>query len=143
MYTVITTIITSQNQVTKVGLHWQSFEASIHTNKSVREEDKLTYLCAAVKDKCVSDILGTLQQQHLEKRVYDQLITDLKQHYDQRHQIHETHVMAIIKHPSTKGETRDDCSFFVICFIPIRGLHNMDQFNAGAILTLLTVNTFL
>ena len=59
------------------GLHWQSFETSVHTNKSVREEDILTYLCAAIKDKCVSDILGTLRQQHLEKREYDPLITDL------------------------------------------------------------------
>ena len=32
---------------------WQSFEASVHTNKSLREEDKLTYLRAAIKDKHV------------------------------------------------------------------------------------------
>ena len=30
---------------------WQSFKASVHTNKSLREEDKLTYLRAAIKDK--------------------------------------------------------------------------------------------
>ena len=51
-------------------------------------------------------------------------------------------MIAIIKHPSIKGEIRDDCSFFVICFITIRGLHNMDQFNAGATLTSLMVNMF-
>ena len=39
------------------GFHWQRFEDSLHTNKSLREEDKLNYLRAALKDKGVSDIL--------------------------------------------------------------------------------------
>ena len=119
---------------------WQRFEASVNTNKSLREEDKLTYLCAAIKDKHVSDILNSTMAAPGE---YDQLITDLKQRYDQRHQIHETHVMAIVKHPSIKGETRDELqSLRDMLHTDIRGLRNTDQFDAGAILTSLTVNKF-
>ena len=119
---------------------WQNFEASVHTNKSLREEDKLTYLRAAIKDKRVSDILNSTMAAPGE---YDQLITDLKQRYDQRRQIHETHVMAIVKHPSIKGETRDELqSLRDMLHTNIRGLRNMDQFDAGAILTSLTVNKF-
>ena len=102
---------------------WQSFEASVHTNKSLREEDKLTYLRAAIKDKRVSDILNSTTAAPGE---YDQLITDLKQHYDQRRQIHETHMMAIAKYPSIKGETRDELqSLHDILHTSIRGLRNM------------------
>ena len=84
---------------------WQSFEDSVHTNKSLRKEYKLTYLRAAIKDKLVSYILNSTTAAPGE---YDQLITDIKQRYGQRRPIHETHVMAIVKHPSIEGETRDE-----------------------------------
>ena len=58
---------------------WQSFEASVHTNKFLKEQNKLTYLRAAIKEKSVSDILNSTTAAPGE---YDQLITDLKQRYD-------------------------------------------------------------
>ena len=119
---------------------WQSFEASVHTNKSLRKEDKLTYLRAAIKDKLVSYILNSTTAAPGE---YDQLITDLKQRYGQRRPIHETHMMAIVKHPSIKGETRDELqSLHDMLHTNIHGLRNMDQFDAGAILTSHTINKF-
>ena len=100
----------------------------------------LTYFHVAIRDKRVSDILNSTTAAPGE---YDQLITDLKQRYDQGCQIHETHVMAIVKHPSIKGETRDELqSLRDMLHTNIRGLRNMDQFDAGAILTSLTVNKF-
>ena len=51
--------------------------------------------------------------------------------------------MAIVKHPSIKGETRDELqSLHDMLHTNICGLRNMDQFDAGAIHTSLTVNKF-
>ena len=82
-----------------------------------------------LKDKRVSDILNSTKAALGE---YDQLITDLKQRHNQRCQIHKTHTMAIIKHPS-KEKLEMSCSLITLCFINIHGLRNMDQFDAGAI----------
>ena len=51
--------------------------------------------------------------------------------------------MAIVKLPSIKGETRNELqSLCDVLHTNSRGLRNMDQFDAGAIFTSLTVNKF-
>ena len=82
---------------------------SVHDNCDLDDTKKLTYLREAIKDREVTPLLYRATET---KGQYQELITILKDRYDQWHLIHQTHTMAIVNAPMIKhGSHAELCSF--------------------------------
>ena len=117
----------------KWAVFWEQFNSAVHYNTHLDNAQKLTSLREAIKDPKATPLLlraTTTSSQ------YDDLISLLKDRYDQRRLIHRTHTMAIVECPSLKqGSHEELCSFVDTLEHSINSLKDAGQYNIGSILT--------
>ena len=88
---------------------WARFRSSVHDNCNLDDNQKLTYLREAIKDPQVTPLLFRATETAGQ---YQELVTILKERYDQRRLIHQAHTMAIVNAPVIKhGNHVELCSF--------------------------------
>lgn len=112
---------------------WQRFSSSVDSNSNLNEIDKLTYLREAVKDKKAADLVMSTSSAPGQ---YAKLVAMLKERYDQRRLIHQSHIAAIVNHlPVKAGGYEEICDLHDLLVKHLSGLHDTKQYDAGAILT--------
>ncbi len=92
-------------------MKWAGFWArsAAHDNRGLDDTQKLTYLREAIKDTEVTPLLYRATESEDQ---YRELVSILKDRYDQRRLIHRTYTMSIINAPVIKqGNYTELCSF--------------------------------
>ena len=117
----------------KWAVFWEQFNSVVHFNTHLDNAQKLTYLRESIKDPKAIPLLFRATTTSSQ---YDDLISLLKDRYDQRRLIPRTHTMAIVECPSLKqGSHEELCSFMDTLEHNINSLKDARQYNIGSFLT--------
>ena len=93
----------------KWSVFWEQFSSAVHNNDQLHNTQKLTYLREAITDPKVTPLLfrATTTSGH-----YKELVTLLKERYNQKRLIHRTHAKSIVDAPALKqGHHEELCTF--------------------------------
>ena len=93
----------------KWSVFWEQFSSAVHNNYQLDNTQKLTNLREAITDPKVTPLLFRATATSGQ---YKELVTLLKEHYNQKQLIHQTHAMSIVDAPALKqGHHEELCTF--------------------------------
>ena len=93
----------------KWAVFWEGFDAAIHSNTSLDNSSKLTYLREAIKDSKVTHLLHRATSSATQ---YEDLVRLLIDRYDQKRLIHQNHSLALVNCAHIKqGSHEEPCMF--------------------------------
>ncbi|MES9974415.1 MAG: DUF1759 domain-containing protein [Candidatus Thiodiazotropha sp.] len=111
---------------------WDSYESAIHTNQSLSDVQRFTYLKSLLK----YDALQTVSGFAITNINYGKAVALLHERYGQKHRIVQTYMQALLDLPAPMNTISSLRTFFDKTEIYIRGLESLDQMESsyGALL---------
>lgn len=111
---------------------WDSYESAIHTNQSLSDVQRFTYLKSLLKYEALQTVSGFA----ITNTNYGKAVTLLHERYGQKHKIIQTYMQALLDLPAPVNTISSLRSFYDKTEIYIRGLESLGQMESsyGALL---------
>ena len=114
----------------KWGVFWEQFHTTVHDNAQLDNHQKLTYLREVIKDSKASHLLN---RPTTTAHQYDELVTLIKERYDQKCLVHKHHTTTIVDYPAIKQGTYEEfCTFSDTIEHSINYLKDAKQYDIGS-----------